>query len=257
MKIRSYATVVRRLKVAAACGEPLTLARTGRSGPYDLYLARLAHGVGARCQVLLSAGIHGDEPAGVEAVLRFLERPRLYRPYLDRLAFLVFPCLNPSGYERGSRENADGLDLNRQYDHKNPPAEIRVVWQAVGRRPPDVAIDLHEDVDAPGFYLYELVHGRQRGVGRRIIAAVERTGPVDRRPVIEGLPSRDGLIRPPRILDRVRRMTGWPQAIYLFMHGARHSLTCETPTILPFEKRVAIHLAALDAALRHWQRQAR
>ena len=39
-----------------------------------------------RIEVLLTGGVHGDEPAGVEAVLQFLEG--FGREYLDRFIFL-------------------------------------------------------------------------------------------------------------------------------------------------------------------------
>ena len=49
-------------------------------------------------RVLISAGIHGDEPAGVESVCAFLESGR-YKPHLDEWEITILPCINPYGFE--------------------------------------------------------------------------------------------------------------------------------------------------------------
>src|SRR5437016_4571941 len=64
-------------------------------------------------RVYISAGIHGDEPAGPLAVLQLLQENR-WPTHVD---VWLCPCLNPTGFPLNSRENAHGLDLNRQYLH--------------------------------------------------------------------------------------------------------------------------------------------
>src|ERR1700730_1806318 len=54
--------------------------------------------------VALSAGVHGDEPAGAWALLSIV-RDGLLDP---RFSYRMWPCLNPSGYQAGTRHNAEG-----------------------------------------------------------------------------------------------------------------------------------------------------
>src|SRR5688572_24827862 len=64
---------------------------------------------GPRPRIYLSAGIHGDEPAGPLALLELFTAG-----FFDtRANWFICPLLNPSGFLRGTRENADALDLNR------------------------------------------------------------------------------------------------------------------------------------------------
>src|SRR6185295_17563333 len=61
--------------------------------------------------IYISSGIHGDEPAGPLAIQRLLREGRLP----SRFNYSIVPCLNPGGFERGTRENEAGIDLNRDY----------------------------------------------------------------------------------------------------------------------------------------------
>src|SRR5580704_3810007 len=60
----------------------------------------------ARKRVYLSAGIHGDEPAGPLAVLQLLREDQ----WPPDAALWVCPCLNPTGFAANRRENAEGID---------------------------------------------------------------------------------------------------------------------------------------------------
>lgn len=72
-------------------------------------------------RVLVFGCIHGNEGAGI-ALARALERVRAGAD------LWIVPNLNPDGYARGTRQNARGVDLNRNW-----PAQWRV-----GGRPWDV-----------------------------------------------------------------------------------------------------------------------
>jgi hypothetical protein len=187
----------------------------------------------------LSTGIHGDEPAGPLAVLQLL-RENLWPANAD---LWLCPCLNPTGFTRNTRENADGLDLNRQY--LNPEAgEIRAHIAWLERQPNfDVCLCLHEDWESQGFYLYELNPDNQPSFAKAIIRQVEKVCPIDLSPLIEERPAVNGVIRPSA--DPTLRPQ-WPEAFYLFNHKTRLSYTMEAPSDFP----VAIRVAALVAAVR-------
>ena len=148
----------------------VVLNRPGRAGGPHIYV---------------SAGIHGDEPAGPEALIRLLGDFSL----LPDATWTLFPMLNPSGYRRGTRENADGLDLNRDYRHPTG-AETRAhraILDQLGNL--DLTLSLHEDWESPGFYLYELNATNSEGIATDALEAAGLEGPIDLSPEIDGRPA--------------------------------------------------------------------
>lgn len=249
---RSYNKLLKRLQALAALPsvEMETLGQVELAGrTYPLILMHLGQPAPGRLGVTISAGIHGDEPAGVEAAVRFIEKTAGNESFLSCFHFIVFPCDNPSGWERNTRENADGLDLNRQFATAHPAQEAALIMGALERRCFDLVFEMHEDVDAPGFYLYELADDPANRVGEAIVRAVARSGyPIHPGREIEGLPAAGGIIRPTRI--RRFRKTHLPKAVYTYRTCGGHVITLEPPaSVLSFEDRVKIELTGLAVAL--------
>ncbi|MGA4644766.1 M14 family metallopeptidase [Limisphaera sp. 4302-co] len=197
----------------------------------------------------VSAGIHGDEPAGLVAVQRLLERDR----WPQGVSLVVVPCLNPWGMRQNRRENPDGLDLNRDYRHLRSP-EVRAHVDWLRRQAPfGVSFCLHEDWEAPGFYLYELNPRGLPSLAETILARVERVCPLDLSPVIEGRPASGGLIRP--AVDPESRPE-WPESFWLVHHGwTLLSYTLESPSDYPLGMRVEALVEGVTAALESWARR--
>jgi hypothetical protein len=255
MRRRSYRSVLRRLAQAVRAIPNARLIPIGEAvhdgRRYPLYAVTLA--VGHRrsrrpLRVCLGAGIHGDEPAGVEAALRWLEAIPATGRRLPASELVIFPCLNPSGYERNSRSNADGVDLNRQYKNPRAPVEVRAVRRTLGNRRFDLSVEFHEDVDSAGFYLYELID-RGRPIGRRLIGAAARRLPINHADEIEGADAEAGIIHRDRRAVRQRR-SRWPHALYLFHRGTPHCLTFETPVTVSLSRRSDAQAALFTLALR-------
>lgn len=198
--------------------------------------------VGATRSLYLSSGIHGDEPAGPAAILQLLEANR----WPANTDLWLCPCLNPTGFELNRRENAGGLDLNREY-HAPTAAEVQAHTRWLAAQPAfDLALCLHEDWEAHGFYLYELNPDNRPSLAGEIIAAVARVCPIDLSPVIETRPARGGIIRPD--VDP-RSRPQWPEAFYLLQHKTRLSYTLEAPSDFPLATRTAALAAAVTAAM--------
>jgi protein MpaA len=197
--------------------------------------------------LLLTGGMHGEEPAGVEGVLRWLESGEWQR---WPVSWLVFPCINPYGWVRNYRRNRQRRDINRQFRrHTNTP-EAELIRRLVRGRRFVFSMEFHEDVDATGFYLYE---GRRTPpyVGERILQAVTRTIHINPDPIIDGnAATGEGLIR--RRLDEaaMRRRPQWPMAYHLLRHCTDHVLGSETPVSVPVEQRARAHVVALRTALK-------
>ncbi len=199
-------------------------------------------GTAPRRRVYISAGIHGDEPAGPLAVRQMLDEDR----WPTGVALWVCPCLNPTGFVASRRENAAGFDLNRDYRHQQT-AEIRAHAAWLARQPSfDLTLCLHEDWEAAGFYLYELNPDQHPSAAERAVAAVAALCPIDPAPVIDGREARGGVIRPS--LDPENRPQ-WPEAFYLLRHKTRHSYTLEAPSDFPLARRVAALVTAVRSIL--------
>lgn len=203
-----------------------------------------------RWQVCLAAGIHGDEPAGVEALLRFLEAP----PDLPVL-WSGFPCMNPTGLTRGTREDRHGRDLNRCFvvDSEGP---VRMFQDSVGAERWDLYVDLHEDDRTTGFYAFEIVTPHPPlgpGVIRTLRAnglPIEPVGSLERLMAEEDLPfgptSQDGLVVVPTAYIHPEDMAQGP---WMIGPRADRGLTFETPSRAAWETRIVMHQTALMAAL--------
>jgi murein peptide amidase A len=240
--LREYSTLVKRVRSAVSEDrEPsLCLHEITAVGTYELM--RVSLGSGAPRRVLLSAGIHGDELAGVEALCVWLET-RAYVRFLQRWDITVLPCINPWGYEYGTRENSEGHDLNREFNSAPAPQEVLFV-QSVLQRQFDLSLELHVDRDSVGYYLYETSQPRVE-IGHRILERVRTSMPINLDTTIDGKSANGGVITRPRTPGNP---IGLSMALYGFAHRVPCSLTLEAGQS-PLTIQVQAHLNAIEAAL--------
>ena len=235
---RNYALLKTRWQAIEKPG--LTLHPIGEVHGYTLYQIRIR--TDAPQNVLITTGIHGDEPAGPEAVLQFLEQDHGSQNF----NFTIFPCLNPWGYVHNRRKNKDNKDINRSFG-EDPVTEAKLVKTLLKGQRFDVYLDLHEDYDATGFYLYEGKHDKQ-WIGSHIIKNVQKIGPIDTETDENDIPLGKGHL----MADPAWGTRGIVS--YTHTHHADHVFIFETPTGHAIETRVAMHLTALDTVLKHYQR---
>ncbi|MBN1544191.1 succinylglutamate desuccinylase/aspartoacylase family protein [Candidatus Woesearchaeota archaeon] len=118
---------------------------THENASYPLFRVVASRGTGKnKRNVLISGGVHGDEPAGVHAVLEFLEHHA--DEYLDRFRFYAYPCINPWGFERHVRDDPEGVNINRRFGVSPGSAESRAVENSLAGGPERyfLTIDMHE-----------------------------------------------------------------------------------------------------------------
>lgn len=250
-ELRSYPELVERLKAiahypVASLEELGSFAVEGRE--YPMFLLRLGNRALRKLSVLISAGIHGDEPAGVEAALQFAEITADNPLLLEHFSFDIFPCDNPYGWERNTRENSHGLDLNRQFKVREPAPEIDLIMKGLHGGCFDLVYEMHEDCDSPGFYLYEFGEDPRFFVGEAVIEEVQSLGyPINTSPIIEKRRARGGIIR---LNIRNYRRTRLPKSFYAYRECGGQVLTLEPPSsVLPLEDRVKIELLGLRVSL--------
>ena len=91
-------------------------------------------------KMLLMAGIHGDEPDTTVLLSEALRSTPI-----DELHNAVILCANPDGMSRGTRANARGVDLNRNFStdnwtsnpvyHRNHVGEPQDIALSTGHKP--------------------------------------------------------------------------------------------------------------------------
>ena len=230
----------RCMEVAAAKGwscHPLPPARPNRPAFH-----RPARRAGAP-RIYISAGIHGDEPAGPVAALHLLESSDV----LPDTELWLVPCLNPEGIRRNCRTHPCGIDLNRDYRHvRSVETAGHVEW--LSSLPQfDLTLLLHEDWESHGFYAYELNGTSLPSMASHLIDAVRRVCPIDESPIIDGRAvSEPGVIRPQ--FDPETRAE-WPEALWLGVHKGPVGYTLEAPSDWPLPVRSRALVTAVREAL--------
>lgn len=209
-------------------------------------------------RVHMTAGVHGDEPAGPWALLSIVDGGLLDQ----RFAYRIWPCTNPSGYAAGTRVNAEGQDVNRSFSEGASTPESRAIMAENRGYQYAVALDLHEDFEADGFYCYEPVIDGSAPLSQAILRAIEAAGfPLQSLDHLFDL----GYPRDPQRADRLRTLErgrvlvnaaaetrlfpGLPLSLYLLRAAARRYVTAETPRRRAWEDRIAMHRIAVAAAL--------
>jgi hypothetical protein len=206
--------------------------------------------------VVLSGGMHGDEPAGAWALLGLVADGLLDPAFSYRL----WPCLNPTGFAAGTRRSADDIDVNRSFGGGGRSPEARAVLTANRDRRFVLWIDLHEDVEAEGFYLFEALRpaGQARFASAVTTAVAEAGfGLQERWEGFEiGPPGSDvGQALEPGavIVDADREAPAFgrdlPLGLVVAGRAVENMLTFESPAQRPWSDRLATHRVAVVSAL--------
>ena len=186
------------------------------------------------------AGIHGDEPEGVHAIVQFIKlleaKPELATGYY--ISF--YPICNPTGFEDGTRLSRSGKDLNRVFWQNSEEPEVRLLQAELLSRSFQGIIALHTDDTSDGFYGFVRGATLTKHLIKPALEAAEKFLPRDGRPVIDGFNARNGVIRdcyegvlsaPPKVRPR-------PFEIIL-----------ETPSAPPEYLKHCAYVAALQTIL--------
>ncbi len=107
----------------------------------------------APLKVLVVGAIHGDETAGMRIARRLIVAAAI-----DRVRLMVVPTINPDGVAAGTRGNARGVDLNRNFPYRWRPLgggeysgpeplsepETRAAFAFIRQIEPDLTIWFHQ-----------------------------------------------------------------------------------------------------------------
>ena len=166
----------------------------GRSYRLPCYVYLGPRGGGDRIRIGIFATIHGDEPEGALATVRFVSalenNPEIAKDY----ALFLYPVCNPTGFEDHTRHSRSGKDLNREFWRQSAEPEVRFLESEIYLHAFDGLIALHSDDTSEG--LYGFVSGDV--LSENLLEPALREGgrilPRDERPVIDGFAARRGII---------------------------------------------------------------
>ena len=157
------------------------------------------------------AGVHGDEPEGVHALVQFVKlleaKPELAAGYY----LSIYPVCNSTGFEDNTRFSRGGRDLNREFWKNSSEPEVRLLEAELQSRSFQGIIALHTDDTSEGFYGYARGATLTKHLIEPALRAAEKYLPRNENPVIDGFNARRGIIRdsfegvltaPPKIRPR-------------------------------------------------------
>ncbi|MGH7980638.1 MAG: hypothetical protein ACREE6_14775 [Limisphaerales bacterium] len=210
------------------------------------YLYIGPEGGDAPIQIGIFAGIHGDEPEGSHALVKFIRilesMPELARGYC--LSF--YPICNPTGFEDGTRVSRRGKDLNREFWKDSSEPEVRLLQNEIVSRSFQGIISLHTDDTSAGFYGYARGATLTKNLLKPALEAVEEILARDTRPIIDGFRARDGII-----YDGYEGMLSFPPPR---MRPRPFEIVLETSAAPPSYLKEAAFIAALQAILAEYRK---
>jgi hypothetical protein len=98
-------------------------------------------------KILMWSQMHGNESTTTKALFDFINYLNAdtteSKTILENFTFCLLPMLNPDGADAYTRENANGIDLNRDAQHLSQPESL-VLRQTFDAFQPDFCYNLHD-----------------------------------------------------------------------------------------------------------------
>jgi len=196
-------------------------------------------------RLAIFAGLHGDEPAGVHALVDLL-RALEADPWVGRAYRIhIYPLCNPTGYEDGTRHSRSGVDLNREFWRGSLEPEVGIIERELLQHKFHGIISLHSDDTSEGVYGFVRGATLTRHLMKPALAAAEAALPVNQASIIDGFHAVEGIIH--SAYDGI--LTAPPGAT-----PAPFEVILESPHHAPQEAQRRAFVLALTEILRHYRR---
>jgi hypothetical protein len=149
----------------------------------------------APIRVGIFAAIHGDEPEGACAAVRFLRFLETYAELAAGYCLTIYPVCNPTGFEDNTRHSRRGTDLNREFWKNSTEPEVGLLQAELVARAFHGIISLHMDDSSEGFY--GIVNGATlaKNLIEPALNAADAFLPLDKRELIDGFSARNSVVR--------------------------------------------------------------
>lgn len=188
--------------------------------------------------IVYSAGIHGNEIAPVHAILRFLQEIDAEKHKSFR--FVIFPTVNPTGFDGQRRKNYCGLDLNSCFQRKELPEECGFMVDEISRIKNLVFYGaFHEDLYSKGkYYLFNFEKKPEKIYSDLLVVAKSFI------PVATGLfNTGEAIARDGKITNNFDRSI--ESRVYLERQCL--SICSETPSVFPLKTRIQCNLLLMKS----------
>jgi hypothetical protein len=171
-----------------------TFSHAGRDYSIPRYRLRGPAAGGEPIRIGLFSGIHGDEPAGVAALVDFAAALAARPERASAYELWIYPVCNPVGCDAQTRENGAGRDLNREFWRGSAEPEVGILEAELRARRFQGIVTLHADDTSDGLYGY--AHGRllNEELLKPALRAAARELPCNPNPTIDGFAAREGVI---------------------------------------------------------------
>jgi hypothetical protein len=193
-----------------------TFEEGGETCELPRYLFMGAKGGDEPLRLGLFAGIHGDEPEGVHALVQFLARLEEEPDLAAGYHLFAYPVCNPGGFEDGTRFSRGGKDLNREFWRGSSEPAVRLLQSELVAHAFHGIIALHTDDTSHGFYGFAQGATLTRHLIEPALKAAEEFLPRNADEEIDGFRARNGIIRqsyegvlsaPPKVRPRPFEIT--------------------------------------------------
>ncbi|MFH0752417.1 MAG: succinylglutamate desuccinylase/aspartoacylase family protein [archaeon] len=229
-----YSTIVQAVESLDNCTLVSIIGEVKCDFFYPLYRLIAGNDDGnPKSNVLISGGIHGTEPAGVHAVLEFLEKHA--QKYTNDFRFFAYPCINPWGFVNNNYFNYREQEINNLFYRKSKTKEGRIVQGCLLDDGVDYlfTMDFHEDRST---YLLESCSDSENLFADYIIQAFKENG-------IQYQECQDDYI------------SGMSFDDYLYKYYTDHAFTIESNLERDLKSRVKTHIIALETALKNYRKR--
>jgi murein peptide amidase A len=191
------------------------------------------------------AGIHGDEPAGTLALIQFLRALAAEPAWAADYLIHAYPLCNPSGFERGTRVSASGVDLNREFWKSSREPEVQIIERELRQEHFQGLIQLHADDTSDGIYGFVRGHTLSENLLKPALAEAGQILPRNINAQIDGFAAKDGII-----YDAYEGILAAPPQI----EPVPFELILETPHHAPIEKQTEALVIAMRTVLDEYRR---
>jgi protein MpaA len=197
-----------------------------------------------RLPICFVAGIHGDEADGVLGTLELARRFTAIPELVSTYSLTIYPCLNPVGYERMTRENGSGKDLNREFLSNSGEIEVQIMERELRRQQFTGFISGHSDFESFGIYAYATGAVLSERLAKPALFQASGIIPINTDPVIDGHPAQYGIIN--------KKFDG---SLGPLTRGATEpfDITIETPNLFALRKRVEAQAIAFETILHEYR----
>jgi hypothetical protein len=185
-----------------AAGSPSLIAnhgaafsRRGETWELPRYLFVGPKGGAEPLRIGLFAGIHGDEPDGVHAIVTFLRLLERVPEAAAGYCLFIYPVCNPTGFADRTRASRSGKDLNREFWRGSAEPEVKLLESELTTHALHGVISLHTDSTSHGFYGFAQGAMLTRNLLKPALAAAAEFLPVNDNDRIDGFAARDGIVR--------------------------------------------------------------